>query len=501
MSKRKTAEDYNKEYQQAKQQYEAKTGQQYQTPQERGALQADWWGGRRDQVIAQQSTQQEIAKQTEAAARAQAATYALQNMQKDLTNMTTQREHAMPTSYSTMRRNTVDTGIKFTDRIKAQRLANRRKTTDWARSLSDKDLDAEIQKENPGAVVPNLYDLLTGNKTYYKDGKVTRVNDTPERYKALTDEKKSRENLRKKATQDQLMAAYEQYSDADLEKRSQELARNNWAMDPDSEAHTKELNEIQKVQEIRERNKAAVEQENAKEKYREKREKALSEAFAKGENVEALLNELVDTERGLKASAYNSINGIPQSVDVAEKMIGSKDRVKEIGEELKQLGVDNVDVLRQYIGEKKDEAETEANMRKIREDIQKKGGAAEAGYSALDVISEPFSGLLAAGESLRRNFYADPDAPVNTSSPLYMLKNMQNMTEQATNESIAENARTNWGAKAGQIAYGVGMSTAKSMEMAALGSAISAGAGLTGTAARVTSSRFRHSVRMLMPRH
>lgn len=367
----------------------------------------------------------------------------------------------------------------------------RREKENWLKGLDDTELEAEIRKENPGYEVANIPDLLTGNKTYFKNGKLTRATDTPERYKDLIEEKKSRDRVREqdanRAEQDQLLAAYEKYTDEDLEKRSQELAGNNWAMDPDSEAHTKELNEIQKVQEIRERNKAAVEQENAKEKYQEKREKALSEAFAKGENVEALLNELVDTERELKVSAYNSINGIPQSVDAAEKMIGSKDRVKEIGEELKQLGVDNVDVLRQYIGEKKDEAETEANMQKIREDILKKGGAAEAGYTALDVISEPFSGLLAAGESVRRNFYADPET-VNTSSPLYMLKNMQNTTEQAVNERIARDARTSWGAKARQMAYGVGVSTAKSMEMAALGSAISAGAGLTGTAARVTSS-------------
>ena len=367
----------------------------------------------------------------------------------------------------------------------------RRQKQDWLNSFDDEALDAEIQNENPGYEITTIPDLLTGNKHYFKDGKITSASDVPERYKDLTDEKKRRESTREieanKAEQDQLLATYEQFSDEDLEKRSQELAGNNWAMDPDSEAHTKELNEIQKVQEIRERNKAGEEQKNAKEEYQAKREKILSEAYAKGENVEALLNELVDTERGLKASAYNSINGIPQSVDAAEKMIGSKDRVKEIGEELKQLGVDNVDVLRQYIGEKKDEAETEAIMQKIREDILKKGGAAEAGYTALDVISEPFSGLLAAGESVRRNFYADPET-VNTSSPLYMLKNMQNTIEQATNESIAENARTNWGAKVRQMAYGVGMSTAKSMEMAALGSAISAGAGLTGTAARVTRS-------------
>ncbi len=432
-----------------------------------------------------------IAKQAQAAAERQAAQYALSRYYEDTQAVARQREHAMLPG-SSMFGTRTRVGSSFNDQMYARREAKERQLSDFVTGLSDEDLDKEIQKENPGYEIANIPDLLTGKKTYFKDGKMARTNDVPERYKALTDEKKRRDNDREreanKAEQDQLMAAYEQFSDEDLQKRSDELAGNNWAMDPDSEAHTKELNEIQKVQEIRGRNKAEVEQENEKEKDQAKREKVLSEAYAKGENVEALLNELVDTERELKAASLNSIQGVPAAANATQKIFESKDRVKEIGDELRQLGVDNIDVLMQYAGEKKDEAENEAYMQKIREDILKKGGAAEAGYTALDVISEPFSGLLAAGESLKRKFYPDPEVQVNTSSPLYFLKNIQNMTEQATNESIAQNARTNWGAKVGQMAYGVGVSRAKSMEMAALGSAIAAGAGLTGTAARVTSS-------------
>lgn len=434
-----------------------------------------------------------IAKQAQAAAERQAAQYALSRFYEDSQAVAKQRELAMPNSslFGGTTRGTE--GVSFSDHARTVRETKQREMKDWVSSMSDEDLDTEIKKENPGYEVTNLLDLLTGNKTYLKDGKITRETGTPERYKALIDEKKGRESTREleanRAEQDKLLAAYEQYTDEDLEKRSQELAGNNWAMDPDSEAHTKELNEIQKVQEIRERNKAAVEQENAKEKYQTKREEVLSEAYAKGENVEALLNEFVDIERELKASAYNSGRGIPEAVSATEKAFGSKDRLKEIGDELRRLGVDNVDVLRQYIGEKKDEEETEEKMAKIRSDIMEaKGIAPAAGYSAMDVLSELVAGPLAAAESVKRKFYADPEAPVNTSSELYLLKNMQNTTEQAANERIAKDASTAWGAKAGQMAYGVGMSTAKSMEMAALGSAVVGAAGLTGTAARVTSS-------------
>ncbi len=476
-------EEYREAYEALKQQWERRTGKTYETPQERGALQKDWWGGRRDEVVAEQENQKE------AAVRRQAASYALSRFYEDSRAIAKQRALAMPGGdFSPIPIKPV-AGLSFKDHVRAAGEARQREDKDWAAGLSDEELDKEIRKENPGYEIVSIPDLLTGNKTYFKDGKIERTNGTPRRYQALTEEKKQRESTKeleaKKTEQDQLLATYEQYSDEDLEKRSQELAGNNWAMDPDSEAHTKELNEIQKVQEYRERTKQAEEEENAKEKYQTKREEVLSEAYAKGENVEALLNEFVDIERELKASAYK----IPEAVSATEKAFESKDRLKEIGDELRRLGVDNVDVLRQYIGEKKDEEETEEKMAKIRSDIMEaKGIAPAAGYSAMDVLSELVAGPLAAAESVKRKFYADPEAPVNTSSELYLLKNMQNTTEQAANERIAKDASTAWGAKFGQMAYGVGMSTAKSMEMAALGSAVVGAAGLTGTAARVTSS-------------
>ena len=102
------------------------------------------------------------------------------------------------------------------------------------------------------------------------------------------------------------------------------------------------------------------------------------------------------------------------------------------------------------------------------------------GMSVIDVAMSPAAGLAAVVETLKRPYYADPSAPVNTNSDAYALTNFSNATESAVSDKIDN--------KYGQFAYGVGMSTAKSAYSVALGSEVVGGLGLTGKAAKTVGN-------------
>lgn len=281
---------------------------------------------------------------------------------------------------------------------------------------------------------------------------------------------------------------YRDVSDEDLENRFKELSMVNWAKAENSDELTRELNEIETVQEYRKQKKLQTEQEDAAKAYRNKKDKAYAEAFDKGDNVRELLEEYADLIGEDQTLAMSNPN-LAMLSTTRRNEIGA--RKQEVEKELKDMGVTNIPVLLQYIQEDRDEAYTKQETERARRDIGQKGAkgaAAAVGYNLLDLALNPVSGGLAALESLRRRGYADPEAPVNTSGPLYAAKNLQQTTEEATNRKIAREARTEAGARAGQMLYGVGMSSAKSMEAALLGSGVAGALGLTGNAARAVNS-------------
>lgn len=206
---------------------------------------------------------------------------------------------------------------------------------------------------------------------------------------------------------------------------------------------------------------------------------------------EDALNALTDEQRSNLEEYVNATREMNNTSKISGAMGGTSMITENIQNEaidkknaakkaLEDSGIKNLDVLAQYMGEIQDEENTIRINDSIKKDVDKHPILAGTAYSALDVAMSPAAGLIAAVETLKRPYYADPSAPVNTNSEAYALTNFSNATESAVNDKIDN--------KYGQFAYGVGMSTAKSAYSVALGSEIVGGLGLTGKAAKTVGN-------------
>lgn len=206
---------------------------------------------------------------------------------------------------------------------------------------------------------------------------------------------------------------------------------------------------------------------------------------------EDALNALTDEQRSNLEEYVNATREMNNTSKISGAMGGTSmitenlqneaiDKKNAAKKALEDSGIKNLDVLAQYMGEIQDEENTVHINDAIKKDVDKHPVLAGTAYSALDVAMSPAAGLTAAVETLKRPYYADPSAPVNTNSEAYALTNFSNATESAVSDKIDN--------KYGQFAYGVGMSTAKSAYSVALGSEIVGGLGLTGKAAKTVGN-------------
>lgn len=206
---------------------------------------------------------------------------------------------------------------------------------------------------------------------------------------------------------------------------------------------------------------------------------------------EDALNALTDEQRSNLEEYVNATREMNNTSKISGAMGGTSmitenlqneaiDKKNAAKKALEDSGIRNLDVLAQYMGEIQDEENTIRINDSIKKDVDKHPVLAGTAYSALDVAMSPAAGLTAAVETLKRPYYADPSAPVNTNSDAYALTNFSNATESAVSDKIDN--------KYGQFAYGVGMSTAKSAYSVALGSEIVGGLGLTGKAAKTVGN-------------
>lgn len=206
---------------------------------------------------------------------------------------------------------------------------------------------------------------------------------------------------------------------------------------------------------------------------------------------EDALNALTDEQRSNLEEYVNATREMNNTSKISGAMGGTSmitenlqneaiDKKNAAKKALEDSGIKNLDVLAQYMGEIQDEENTIRINDSIKKDVDKHPVLAGTAYSALDVAMSPAAGLTAAVETLKRPYYADPSAPVNTNSDAYALTNFSNATESAVNDKINN--------KYGQFAYGVGMSTAKSAYSMAIGSEIVGGLGLTGNAAKTVGN-------------
>lgn len=237
--------------------------------------------------------------------------------------------------------------------------------------------------------------------------------------------------------------------------------------------HSRQVAQIDRYQnELDSRN-----EEREKNTYYKKREDALNALTdEQRSNLEEYVNATREMNNTSKISgAMGGTSMITENLQ--NEAIDKKNAAKKA---LEDSGIKNLDVLAQYMGEIQDEENTIRINDSIKKDVDKHPVLAGTAYSVLDVAMSPAAGLTAAVETLKRPYYADPSAPVNTNSDAYALTNFSNATESAVSDKIDN--------RYGQFAYGVGMSTAKSAYSVALGSEIVGGLGLTGKAAKTVGN-------------
>ena len=90
---------------------------------------------------------------------------------------------------------------------------------------------------------------------------------------------------------------------------------------------------------------------------------------------------------------------------------------------LEALGIKGEDLKKyqQYIQEYRDIAATKQREKEIQRNIQGNPGGMGTLLTAADLATSQISGYLASAEALKRPFYADKEAPVNTYSNLYAI--------------------------------------------------------------------------------
>lgn len=133
---------------------------------------------------------------------------------------------------------------------------------------------------------------------------------------------------------------------------------------------------------------------------------------------------------------------------------------------LEALGIKGEDLKKyqQYIQEYRDIAATKQREKEIQRNIQGNPGGMGTLLTAADLATSQISGYLASAEALKRPFYADKEAPVNTYSNLYALQNAENAIEESVSNQI-DNDALKW-------VYGTFTSTAKSGLSMAIGGAL-----------------------------
>ena len=194
------------------------------------------------------------------------------------------------------------------------------------------------------------------------------------------------------------------------------------------------------------------------EKYEKKREDVVrqngSYAYKTMKNYIDLIDKARQSRQG--GGTLGALINSGKSEDLQKQ-------AKEIKKTLEQMGITgkDFDKYEQYVREYKDIEDTQAMEKEIASKIAAKPVARGIGYTAADVAVSPITGLMATAESLKRPFYADPSAPVNTYSSLYALQNASNAVEQSVSNQIDS--------KLGKFAYGTGVSALKSGEAMLIG--------------------------------
>lgn len=211
--------------------------------------------------------------------------------------------------------------------------------------------------------------------------------------------------------------------------------------------------------------------------YNKKREDALS---ALTDEQRQTLEEYAEAKNMVESNM--AFSGLNQNYDtnIAKNNAEYISKMDQYRKLLEKSGIKNVDVLTQYVNEINDEKNTIEMNEGIQKAVKENPVANSIGMSVIDIAMSPVAGLTAGIESLKKPFYQDPSAPVNTNSDLYYMTNFSNAAESAVSDKIDN--------KYGQFAYGVGMSTAKSAYSMALGSGVVSELGLTGNAAKTVGN-------------
>ena len=258
-----------------------------------------------------------------------------------------------------------------------------------------------------------------------------------------------------------------------MQKSDEEYAASFGRSPEAASKHFEQEEQIDLYQNESDRRKAEKER-NA---YNKKREDALS---ALTDEQRQTLEEYAEAKKNVESNM--AFSGMNQNYDtnIAKNNAEYISRMDQSRKLLEKSGIKNVDVLTQYVNEINDEKKTIEMNEGIQKAVNENPIVNGIGMSVIDVAMSPAAGLTAAVETLKRPYYADPSAPVNTNSDAYALTNFSNATESAVSDKIDN--------KYGQFAYGVGMSTAKSAYSVALGSEIVGGLGLTGKAAKTVGN-------------
>ena len=150
------------------------------------------------------------------------------------------------------------------------------------------------------------------------------------------------------------------------------------------------------------------------------------------------------------------------NLTLSKERKGYEDQAKSEKAILNKLGISgkDFDVYAQYVQEYMDIEATEKRQKQIEKTINEHPVLGGIGLTAADIAVSPVSGFSATVEALKKPFYADKDAPINTYSDLYALQNASEAVEQSVANKIDN--------KIGQFAYSAGVSTLKSAEAMAI---------------------------------
>lgn len=189
-----------------------------------------------------------------------------------------------------------------------------------------------------------------------------------------------------------------------------------------------------------------------------------------------LFDEYDEAQALMETPSFGSNAGYNVQTSYAtEKIAKAKEKLEKAGWDTQSKEFQQ---MLEYVSRDNNRKETEQLQDTIKNDSKTLGG--RIGWNAADLITHPVSGIAEAVENVKSNFYQDKDLPVDTNSPYYAATNIGQTTEGETTRYLNDK----YGDIAGQ-AYGVGISSAKSLESMAIGGAMSKALGLTGKSADV----------------